>query len=103
MIVSGGGSEYDSTYSMEKIDVHDEAGKWKDFPAKLPIKSYGHKAISYKDRLIVIGGYDCTDGEHISNAIYEILLISPYCNKRLPKPLCRHGVVLLGDRIFVVG
>ena len=106
MIVSGGGSEYDSTYSMEKIDVHDEAGKWKDFPAKLPIKSYGHKAISYKDRLIVIGGYDCTDGEHISNAIYEVLLVSPYCNKllaRLPKPVCGHGVVLVGDRIFIVG
>ena len=107
MIVTGGCQDDDGgTYSMEKIDVQDEAGKWKDFPAKLPVKSYAHKAVSYKDRLIVIGGYDCTDGEHISNAIYEILLISPYCNKllaRLPKPVCRHGVVLLGDRIFVFG
>ena len=107
MIVTGGcPDDDDGTYSMEKIDVQDEAGKWKDFPAKLPVKSYAHKAVSYKDRLIVIGGYDCTDGEHISNAIYEVLLVSPYCNKllaRLPKPVCRHGVVLLGDKIFIVG
>ena len=105
MIVTGGGTD-DGTYSMEKIDVQDEAGKWKDFAAKLPVKSYAHKAVSYKDRLIVIGGYDCTDGKHISNAIYEVLLISHYCNKllaRLPKPLCRHGVVLLGEKIFIVG
>ena len=106
MIVTGGCTNDGGTYNMEKIDVQDEAGKWKHFPAKLPVKSFAHKAISYKDRLIVIGGSDCTDGVHISNAIYQVLLISPYCNKlvaRLPKPVCGHGVVLLGDRIFIVG
>ena len=102
MIVTGGWTDCDGTDSMEKIDVQDEAGKWKDFPAKLPVKSQAHKAVTYKDRLID----DCTDDGHISNAIYEILLISTYCNKllaRLPKPLCRHGVVLLGEKIFIVG
>ena len=101
MIVTGGGTD-----SMEKIDLDDEPRKWKDFPAKLPVKSYAHKTVSYKDRLIVIGGYDCNDGQTRSDAIYEVLLVSPYRKTllaRLPKPMSGHGVVLLGDRIFIVG
>ena len=91
------------TDSIERMNIQDKPGHWMDFPVNLPEKMYGHKVVSYEDRLIVIGG---KDQRNISDAIHEIELVPPYSKKvlsRMPQPRCRHGVELVKNKMFIVG
>ena len=104
IVVVGG-----SVKSMEKLSLNalqtDLFITWEHFPAELPVSLAWHSSVVYKGRLIVIGGFD-TDKKEYSDRITPISLAPPYTSKILatvPQGIIDHGVVLLGDKIVIVG
>ena len=95
--------------SIEKLSLNavhvDLSIPWEKVPAELPGCLFGHCAVVYNGRLIVIGGFDFNKCE-ISEAITEISLVPPFTRKLLatmPRKRYHHGVAMLGDKILIVG
>ena len=79
---------------------------WSYFPLNLPRALKGHYTLVYRDRMLVIGGYNEED-KSCSNIIYEVQLQFPFNTRvlaKLPsKPLQGCGVVLVNDKILIFG
>ena len=79
---------------------------WSYFPLNLPRALKGHYTVVYRDRMLVIGGYN-EESKTCSDLIYEVQLQFPFNVKvlaKLPsKPLQGCGVVLVNDKILIFG
>ena len=105
ILVCGGGTARGIlTDGIEVMNMSEKPEQWLDFPSKLPLKCAGHKCVVYGNRLLVIGGV--TDESHVSNGIYEVLLVPPYSSKllcQMGQKRCYHGVELFDDKIVIAG
>ena len=105
IIVSGGKIGDSSTDKMERVNPSEQPNQWLDFPAKLPFKCHGHTSNVYKDRLIVIGGYNADEGG-VSDGIYEVRLTAPHTSRllfRMATPRTNHCAVMLDGQIWILG
>ena len=79
---------------------------WSYFPLNLPRALKGHCTVVYRDRMLVIGGYN-EETKSCSDIIYEVQLQFPFNTRvlaKLPsKPLQGCGVVLVNDKILIFG
>ena len=104
LVCGGATADENATDGIEVMNMSEKPEQWLDFPAKLPLKCGGHKCVVYGNRLFVIGGL--TNEGHVSDGIYEVLLIPPYLSKLLcqmgQKRFC-HGVELFDDKILIAG
>ena len=79
---------------------------WSYFPLNLPRALKGHYTVVYRDRMLVIGGYN-EETKSCSDIIYEVQLQFPFNTRvlaKLPsKPLQGCGVVLVNDKILIFG
>ena len=79
---------------------------WSYFPLNLPRTLKGHYTVVYRDRMLVIGGYN-EETKSCSDIIYEVELQLPFNTRvlaKLPlKPLQGCGVVLVNDKILIFG
>lgn len=105
MLVTGGWTGRGWTDTIERLNIQDDRAHWIDFPGKLPVNCSRHKAVNYKDRSFMIGGFNAETNKTSDN-IYEVVLIPSYSKKLLSKltqPRKYHGVELHNDKIFIVG
>ena len=98
---------FNVTDTIKRMNITQNSEQWTIFPAKLPTKNQNFKAVVYKDRLIITGGYNC-DGvsRTFLASIYDVSLVPPYAGKLLttmPQPRVCHGTELINNNIFVVG
>ena len=109
LFVAGGCSDTLGTDTIERMNITQNSEQWTTFPAKLPTNNKNFKAVVYKDRLIITGGYNYDGGSLSRNflaSIYDVSLVPPYAGKLLttmPQPRVCHGAELINDNIFVVG
>ena len=79
---------------------------WSYFPLNLPRALKRHHTLVYRDRMLVIGGYNEED-KSCSDIIYEVQLQFPFNTRALAKlplkPLQGCGVVLVNDKILIFG
>ena len=79
---------------------------WSYFPLNLPRALKRHYTLVYRDRMLVIGGYNEED-KSCSDIIYEVQLQFPFNTRALAKlpskPLQGCGVVLVNDKILIFG
>ena len=79
---------------------------WSYFPLNLPRTLKRHYTLVYRDRMLVIGGYNEED-KSCSDIIYEVQLQFPFNTRALAKlpskPLQGCGVVLVNDKILIFG
>ena len=109
VFVIGGHISFCGTKSIQTLSLNaiqtDQSVAWENSPAKLPFELWGHCAVVYNGRLIVIGGYD-GDKSECSDNITDVSLVPPYTSKLLttmPQKRWYHGVALFGDKILIVG
>jgi hypothetical protein len=102
--VSGGWNGTNHTDTIESFNVDEEQLEWVESPVKTPIKCRGHKVICHEDSAILTGGL--SDGDNVSDGIYEISLDSPHNSKlltQLPEPRYLHGCEIVNNQVMVVG
>ncbi|CAB3998139.1 kinase [Paramuricea clavata] len=100
IIVNGGGTD-----SIEILDVGQRPLQWIKSKAVLPFYLLGHSSLVYQGKLIVIGGYNASEGSY-SDEIHEVLLSKPYSSKllcKLPKPIGYLAAEMINDKIFLFG
>ncbi len=106
VLVTGGATSSNYNYpvsSMEKFRRNASAFVppwWSNLSVHLPRPLQGHRCVLYKDRLIVLGGYN--------NMIYEIQLHFPFATKALAElppstPIEGCGAVLANDKVLMFG
>ena len=110
VFVTGGTSDGENILSnMEKFSNNVNPlvpPCWSYFPLNLPRALKGHYTVVYRDRMLVIGGYN-EETKSCSDIIYEVQLQFPFNTRvlaKLPsKPLQGCGVVLVNDKILIFG
>ena len=105
----GGFGPSGATKSIEILSLNavhaDPTSKWESILAELPYQLWKHCSVFYKERLIVVGGYD-ESKRASSDSIIEISLDPPYNSKLLavlPETRWYHGVALFGNKILILG
>jgi hypothetical protein len=102
--VSGGWNGTKVTDSIESLNVDKGQLKWVESPVKMPLKCSGHKVICHENSAILTGGD--SDGDNVSDGIYEISLDPPYNSKllsQMPEPRCFHGCEIVNNQVMVAG
>ena len=102
--VSGGWNGTNNTGSIESFNVDEEQLEWVESPVKTPLKCRGHKVICHENSTILTGGL--SDGDNISDGIYEISLDPPHNSKLLtqtPEPRYAHGCEIVNNQVMVAG
>ncbi|CAB4039530.1 E3 ubiquitin- ligase PDZRN3-like [Paramuricea clavata] len=102
--VSGGRNETKATDSTETLNVDEEHVEWTLSPVKMPLKCYSQKMVCHENSAILTGGL--SDGDNVSDGIYEISLDPPYNSKlltQIPEPRCYHGCEIVNNQVMVVG
>ena len=105
IIITGGYNGGTGLDDMEMIKIYQEPLQWVTFPAKLPAKFSWYKTVVYKDRLLVIGGFNWSE-YCCSKAVHEVLLIPPYSTKvlcEMPQSRLYHGTELIDNKVFILG
>ena len=109
VFVLGGYGKNVAMESIEKLSLNavhvDGSTTWENFHTKLPVKLHGHCSVVYNRQLILIGGYDDSEGLH-SDCITEVTLVPPYTTKLLatmPQTRSRHCVAVFGDKMLILG
>ena len=102
--VSGGWNGTNVTDSIERLDVDEKQLEWVESPVKTPIKCRGHKVICHENSAILIGGL--TNGDNVSDEIYEISLDPPHNSKlltQMPESRCYHSCEIVNNQVMVAG
>ena len=102
--VSGGWNGTKATDNIERLDVDEEQLEWVESPVKTPIKCRGHKVICHENSAILTGGL--TNGDNVSDEIYEISLDPPHNSKlltQIPESRCYHGCEIVNNQVMVAG
>ena len=104
--VSGGWTGTKLTDSIEILNVDEENLKWKPQSPqfKMPIKCNGHKMVCHENSVIHTGGY--CEGDHVSDAIYEVSLNPSHNTKlsaKMPEPRSFHGCEIIDNKVVVAG
>jgi N-acetylneuraminic acid mutarotase len=102
--VSGGWNGTNHTDSIESLNVDEESEEWEESPVTMPIKCRGHKMVRHQNSAILTGGL--SDGDIVSDGIYEISLDPPHNSKlltRMPEPRCFHGCEIVNNQVMVAG
>ena len=104
--VSGGWTGTKLTDSIEILNVDEENLKWKPQSPqfRMPSKCNGHKMVCHENSVIHTGGY--CEGDHVSDAIYEISLNPPQNTKllaKMPEPRSFHGCEIIDNQVVVAG
>jgi N-acetylneuraminic acid mutarotase len=102
--VSGGWNGTKIFDSVESLDVDDEQLEWTVSSVKMPLKSYSHEIVYHENSAILTGGL--TDGDNVSDGIYEISLDPPHNSKlltQMPEPRCFHGCEIVNNQVVVAG
>ena len=102
--VTGGWTETEYSDSIGSLNVDEENMEWIVAPVKMPIKCRAHTMVCHENSAILTGGR--TDGDSVSDGIYEIKLNPPYTTKlltQMPEPRCHHGCHIIDNQVVVVG
>ncbi len=102
--VSGGWNGTKNTDTIESLNVDEECPQWMESAIKMPIKCRAHKMVRHENSAILTGGL--TDGDNVSDGIYQISLNPPYNTKlltQMPKPRCAHGCEIMDNQVIVAG
>ena len=102
--VSGGWNGTKHTDSIESLNVDEECPQWMESDIKMPIKCRAHKMVHHENTAILTGGL--TDGDNVSDGIYEVDLNPPHNTKLLtemPEPRCGHGCEIIDNQVMVAG
>ena len=102
--VAGGWTGAENTDSIESLNVDEENMEWIVAPVKMPIKCHSHTMVCHENSAILTGGR--TDGDNVSDGIYEIKLNPPYTTKlltQMAEPRCCHGCHITDNQVVVVG
>ncbi len=102
--VSGGWNGTKALDSIESLNVDEEYPELMESAIKVPIRCRGHKMVGYENSAILTGGL--TDGENVSDGIYEVDLNPPYDTKlltQMPEPRCGHGCEIIDNQVMVAG
>jgi hypothetical protein len=97
--VSGGSNGSKVTDSIETLNVDEEHFEWRESPVTMPLKCRGHKMVCHQNSAILTGGD--SDGDNVSDGIYEISLDPPHNSKlltRMPEPRCLHGCEIVDNQ-----
>ena len=95
----------DDTKTIETLNLSELPLKWLKFAGELPYKCGGHQTVVYQQRIIHIGGFNCTRRER-SNMISELQLTSTCTMKELcqmPEPQAYHGAEIFEDKVLILG
>ena len=102
--VSGGWNGTKATDNIETLNVDEEQLEWTVSPVKMPLKCRGHKMVCHENSAILTGGL--SDGDNVSDGIYEISLDPPHNSKLLTQmsdPRCYHGCEIVNNQVMVAG
>jgi N-acetylneuraminic acid mutarotase len=102
--VSGGWNGTNHTDSIESLNVDEEHFEWRESPVKMPYKCRTHKMVCHENSAILTGGL--SDGNNVSDGIYEISLDPPHNSKlltQMPEPRCFHGCEIVNNQVVVAG
>jgi hypothetical protein len=103
--VSGGWNGTKATGSIESLNVHKENLEWTKSAVTMPIRCRRHKMVCHENNAILTGGL--SDGDNVSDGIYEISLDPAHDNSKLltqiPEPRCYHGCEIVDNQVMVVG
>ncbi|CAB4032958.1 E3 ubiquitin- ligase PDZRN3-like [Paramuricea clavata] len=104
--VGGGRHGAKVTDNIETLNIDEENIEWTESPVKMPLKCRGHKMVRHENSAILTGGL--SDGDNVSDAIYEISLDPPHNSKlltQMPEPRCfhGHGCEIVNNRAIVAG
>jgi hypothetical protein len=102
--VSGGWNGTKATDSIETLNVDEEHFEWRESPVKMPYKCRGHKMVCHQNSAILTGGR--SDGDNVSDGIYEISLDPPHNSKlltQMPEPRCYLGCEIVNNQVVVAG
>jgi hypothetical protein len=102
--VSGGWNGIKANDSMETLNVDEEQLEWVKSPVKMPLKCDSHKMVCHENSAILTGGL--SDGDNVSDGIYDISLDPPHDSKlltKMPEPRCLHGCEIVNNQVMVVG
>ena len=101
--VSGGWTGTEFTDSITSLNVDGEHKEWVETPIKMPVKCNQHKMVCHENNAILTGG---SDGDNVSDGIYEIKLNPPHTSKlltKMPEPTCDHGCNIIDNQVVIVG
>ncbi len=101
--VSGGWDGTKHTDSIERLNVDEECPQWMESAIKMPIKCRLHRMVRHENSAILTGG---SDGDNVSDGIYEISLNPPHNTKlltRMPEPRCGHGCEIMVNQVIMAG
>jgi N-acetylneuraminic acid mutarotase len=102
--VSGGWTGTKNTDTIESFNVDKENLEWIKSPVKMPLKCYGHEMVCHENSAILTGGL--SDGDNLSDVIYEISLDPPHNPKlltQMPEQRCYHSCEMIDNQVVVVG
>ena len=102
--IVGGSSKSIEKLSLNAVHV-DQSISWEDVPITLSELLVGHCSVVYNGRLIVIGGFHCSNGTFL-NRIAEISLVPSFTRKlfaTMPQTRCGHGAAIFHDKVVIVG
>jgi len=105
VIITGGFDGQHGIDSIEILKMTQHPLRWTMFDGKLSIKSAGHAAIIYQNKLYVIGGQNYNE-KKTSDVIYEVDLTPPYAVKilaRMPQARRNHRAEIVQGKLFIVG
>ena len=90
--------------SVQEVNLTQQDAHCVESQFKLPVPSFTHTCVVYKNRLLLIGGLKDFDTVH--NTIYEIQLTPPYTSRlltKMPRPICYHGAEIVNGKIYIIG
>jgi hypothetical protein len=102
--VSGGWNGTKAIDSIESFNVDEKQLEWVESPVKTPIKCRGHKMVRHENSAILTGGL--SDGDTVSDEIYEISLAPPHDLKvltQMPEPRHAHGCEIVNNLVVMAG
>ncbi len=102
--VSGGWDGTMNTDTIESLNVDEECPQWMESAIKMPIKCRAHKMVTHENSAILTGGF--TDGDIVSDGIYEISLNPPYNTyllTQMPEPRRSHVCEIMDNQVMVAG
>ncbi|CAB4005560.1 E3 ubiquitin- ligase PDZRN3-like [Paramuricea clavata] len=102
--VSGGWNGTKATDSIESLNVDKGHLEWTKSAVTMPISCRRHEMVCHENSAILTGGL--SDGDNVSDGIYEISLDPPHDSKlltQMPEPRCFHGCEIVDNQVMVVG
>ena len=102
--VSGGWNGTRDTDSIESLNVDEECPQWMESAIKMPIECRAHKMVRHENSAFLTGGL--TDGDDVSDGIYEISLNPPHNTKlltQMPEQRCGHGCEIVDNQVIMAG